>query len=58
MLVRAGLVLLVIAVAGGGVWLYKAATEPEQSPIEVPAASVPVSFWARPAYSSHVTWSG
>ncbi|GAB1512711.1 lytic murein transglycosylase [Actinophytocola sp. KF-1] len=42
-LLRAGLVLLVIAVAGGGVWLYKAATEPEQSPIEVPAASVPVA---------------
>jgi membrane-bound lytic murein transglycosylase B len=42
-LLRAGLVLLVIAVAGGGVWLLKAATEPEQSPIEVPAASVPVA---------------
>ncbi|MGB3438929.1 MAG: murein transglycosylase [Actinophytocola sp.] len=42
-LVRVGLVLLVIAVAGGGVWLLKAATEPEQSPIEVPAASVPVA---------------
>jgi membrane-bound lytic murein transglycosylase B len=42
-LLRAGLVLLVIAVAGGGVWLLRAATEPEQSPIEVPAASVPVA---------------
>lgn len=43
MLVRAGLVLLVIALAGGGVWLLKAATEPEQSPIEVPSASVPTA---------------
>jgi membrane-bound lytic murein transglycosylase B len=42
-LLRAGLVLLVIACAGGGVWLLQAATEPEQSPIEVPAASVPVA---------------
>ena len=40
MLLRAGLVVLVIAVAGGGIWLLRAATEPEQSPIEIPAASV------------------
>jgi membrane-bound lytic murein transglycosylase B len=38
---RAGLVLLVLALAGSGVWLLLAATRPEQSPIEVPAASVP-----------------
>ncbi len=42
-LVRAGLVLLVVALAGGGIWLLEAATEPEQSPIEIPAASVPVA---------------
>jgi membrane-bound lytic murein transglycosylase B len=40
---RAGLVLLVLAVAGSGVWLLIAASKPEQSPIEVPAASVPIA---------------
>ncbi|TDV46158.1 hypothetical protein CLV71_111116 [Actinophytocola oryzae] len=35
--------LLVIAVAGSGVWLLRSASEPEQSPLEVPAASVPVA---------------
>lgn len=43
MLLRAGAVLLVLAVAGGGVWLLLAASKPEQSPIEVPAASVPIA---------------
>ena len=41
-LLRAGLVLLVVALAGSGVWLLKAATEPTHSPIEAPAASVPI----------------
>jgi membrane-bound lytic murein transglycosylase B len=40
-LLRAGLVLLVLALAGSGIWLLRAATKPEQSPVEVPAASVP-----------------
>lgn len=43
MFLRAGLVLLVLALAGSGVWLLRAASEPEQSPIEVPAASVPIA---------------
>ncbi len=42
-LLRVGLVLLVVALAGGGILLLKAATEPERSPIEIPAASVPVA---------------
>ena len=40
-LLRAGLVLLVLALAGSGVWLLKAASAPTQSPVEIPAASVP-----------------
>jgi membrane-bound lytic murein transglycosylase B len=39
--IRAGLVLLVLALAGSGIWLLRTASSPEQSPIEVPAASVP-----------------
>jgi membrane-bound lytic murein transglycosylase B len=42
-LLRAGLVLLTVALAGSGVWLLKAATEPTQSPVEAPAASVPIA---------------
>jgi membrane-bound lytic murein transglycosylase B len=42
-LIRAGLVLLVLALAGSGIWLLRAASRPEQSPIEVPAASVPTA---------------
>jgi membrane-bound lytic murein transglycosylase B len=42
-LLRAGLVLLVLALAGSGVWLLKAASKPTQSPIEIPAASVPTA---------------
>ena len=41
-LLRAGLVVLVLAVAGGGVWLLRAATEPDPGPV-APAASVPVA---------------
>jgi membrane-bound lytic murein transglycosylase B len=36
-------VLLVLALAGSGIWLLRAASQPEQSPIEVPAASVPIA---------------
>lgn len=43
MLLRAGLVLLVVALAGSGIWLLRAASQPEQSPIEIPAASVPIA---------------
>jgi len=42
-LLRAGLVLLVVALAGSGIWLLRAASQPEQSPIEIPAASVPTA---------------
>jgi hypothetical protein len=42
-LLRAGLVLLVLALAGGAVWLLVATSKPEQSPIEIPAASVPTA---------------
>jgi len=43
-LLRAGLVLLVLALAGGGIWLLRSATQPTQSPIaEAPAASVPIA---------------
>jgi membrane-bound lytic murein transglycosylase B len=42
-LVRAGLVLLVLALAGGGIWLLRSATQPTQSPLEAPAASVPIA---------------
>ncbi|MFL6125156.1 lytic transglycosylase domain-containing protein [Actinophytocola sp.] len=42
-LLRAGLVLLVLALAGSGVWLLRAASQPEQSPVEIPAASVPTA---------------
>jgi membrane-bound lytic murein transglycosylase B len=41
-LLRAGVVLLVLAVAGGGVWLLRAATTPEPGPV-APAASVPIA---------------
>jgi membrane-bound lytic murein transglycosylase B len=40
---RAGLVLLVLALAGGGIWLLRSATQPTQSPLEAPAASVPIA---------------
>lgn len=42
-LLRAGLVLLIVALAGGGIWLLKATTEPTRSPLEIPAASVPTA---------------
>jgi membrane-bound lytic murein transglycosylase B len=42
-LIRAGLVLLVVALAGSGIWLLRTASRPEQSPVEVPAASVPTA---------------
>jgi membrane-bound lytic murein transglycosylase B len=42
-LIRAGLVLLVLALAGSGIWLLESASQPEQSPIEIPAASVPTA---------------
>ena len=42
-LLRAGLVLLVLALAGGGIWLLRSAARPEQSPLEIPAASVPTA---------------
>lgn len=44
-IVRAGLVLLVVALAGGGIWLLRAATSPTPGPAatEIPAASVPTA---------------
>jgi membrane-bound lytic murein transglycosylase B len=41
-LVRAGLVVLVLAVAGGGIWLLRTATTPASGPV-APAASVPIA---------------
>jgi membrane-bound lytic murein transglycosylase B len=41
-LVRAGLVVLVLAVAGGGIWLLRTATAPTPGPV-APAASVPIA---------------
>jgi membrane-bound lytic murein transglycosylase B len=45
LLVRVGLVLLVVALAGGGILLLRAATAPEPGPAatEIPAASVPTA---------------
>lgn len=42
---RLGLVLLVVAVAGGGVWLLRTAAAPEAGPVttEIPAADVPAA---------------
>jgi membrane-bound lytic murein transglycosylase B len=45
LLIRVGLVLLVVALAGGGVLLLRAMTAPEPAPVatEIPAASVPTA---------------
>ena len=45
LLVRLSLVLLVVAVAGGGVWLVRSASSPEARPagIEIPSADIPTA---------------
>ena len=45
LLVRLSLVLLVVAVAGGGVWLLRTASSPEAGPVstEIPAADIPTA---------------